>query len=65
MVKEKGKFISLARDFDWELGIWENPDGKNLFSLNRHHKGRRVASITLNKKQLKNLKRFMKERKFK
>ena len=62
-----GKFKEIARDdtLGFQLGIWENPDGINLFSLNQLFQHKKVGSLTLNKKQLKNLKRFMGERKIK
>ena len=61
---QKGTKELISRDYDWELIFWNNPEGEQLFSLNKLKDGRRVATITCNLKQLKNLKRFMRERKF-
>jgi hypothetical protein len=58
----------LKKIFDGTLGWAIQPfspkEGVILFILNKYHKGRVAGAITCNKGELKNLKRFMAERKF-
>lgn len=64
--KEKLEVMNkeIIQDLDWRITPFiEN--GRQMFFLNKIYKGKFVGKITCNKKELKNLKRFMAERKFK
>jgi hypothetical protein len=54
---------------DKELGwciqpIWSDKQNKLLYYINKLYNGRTIGHIICDKKELKNLKRFMAERKF-
>lgn len=65
-MKKKLKIGETGRitDFDWQIVERTNENGLILYYLNKRFKGKTAGAIICNKKELKNLKRFMAERKF-
>mgnify|MGYP001566856143 FL=1 len=63
--KHKGICIKkeIISGYDWRIIPWKNPDGSVLFYLNRLFKGKTVGTIICSKKELKDLKKFIRERK--
>lgn len=62
----KRKKYKAISDYSLGWGIQPVPrkDGGIIYYLNKFWKGRTQSHLILNLKELKNLKRFMKERKF-
>lgn len=62
--KKKGICIKTISDYDWRISTWKNPDGSILHYLSRLYHGQFKGKIICSTKQLKDLKKFMAERKF-